>query len=217
MTGELCCRRRLPFQSRQSCINAGPTWRTGRPDRHRRVGKIRIVECPRSNEDQMRSCLGLAEERSAAIWAEPAVHPVLAIGHTREVAQPPYDLERCGAKAGTDCSAACAQILAIAAPAHPRSDRRFRALPANRSAKTPARDCHCTLQGRERGNAASHIVRLPLASCGCHLVAPQKLRRSKQPPGSVAPDSSIERTFQRLLRALCPPLMSNVRRQSPHV
>ena len=173
MTSQLCCRRRLPFQSRQSCIHASPSWRTGRPDRHHGVGKIRIVECPRSNEDQVRSCLGLAKKRSAAIWTEPAVHSVPTVGHTREVTQPPCDLERCGAKAGTDRSTACAQILAIAAPADPRGDWRFRALPANRTAKTPACDCHCALQAHGRVNAASRIVRLPLASC-CQLIAPRK-------------------------------------------
>lgn len=181
MTRELRCRGRLPFQSRQSCLNASPTWRTGRPDRHRRVGKIRIVEGPRSDEDQVRSCLGLAKERSAASWAEPAMHSIPTIGHTREIAQPPYDLERCGAKAGTNCSTACTQILAIAAPAHPRGDWRFRTLPANRTAKTPACDCHCVLQAHERGNASSHIVRLPLASSGCHLMTPRKLRGSRRP------------------------------------
>jgi hypothetical protein len=162
MTANLCCRRRLPFQTRQSCINASPTRGTGRPNRHRRVGKIRIVECPRSDEDQVRSCLGLAEERSAAIRAEPTVHSVPTIGHTREVTHPPLDLERSGAKAGANRSTACAQILAIAAPAHPGRDWRLCALPANRAAKTPACDCHCALQAQERGKAASHIVRLPL-------------------------------------------------------
>ena len=151
MTGQLCCGWRLLLHTRQGCINARPTRRTRRPDRHCRVGKIRIVECPGSNEDQVRSCLGLAKERSAAIWAEPAVHSIPAVRHTREVTRPSYDLERRGAKAGTDGSAACAQVLAIAAPAHPSCDWRFRAFPANRTAKTPACDYHSALQGQKRG------------------------------------------------------------------
>ena len=135
MAGQLCCGRWLLFHTRQSCINTSPTRRTGGPDRHCRVGKIWIVESPSPNEDQMRSCLSLAKERSAAIEAEPSVHSTATVRHTREVARLPYDLERCGAKASANRSAACTQVLAIAAPAHPRGDRRFRALPANRSRK----------------------------------------------------------------------------------
>jgi hypothetical protein len=50
--------------------------------------------------------------------------------------------------------------LAIAAPAHARGDWRFRALPANRAAKTPTCHCHCALQGQERGSTSRRIVRL---------------------------------------------------------
>jgi hypothetical protein len=87
-------------------------------------GKIWIIEGPNPNEDQMWSCLSLAKDRSTAIWAKPAVHSIAAVRHAREVARLPYDLERRGAKASTNRSAARAQVLAIAAPAHPRSDRR---------------------------------------------------------------------------------------------
>ena len=164
MTVQLCCRRRLCLHTWQRCINACPTRRTRRPDRHRRVDKIRIVECPGSNVDQVRSRLGLAKERSAAIRAEPAVHSVSTVRHTREVAHLPCDLERRGAKANANRSTARAQVLAIAAPAHTRGDWWFRALPAHCTAKTPASDCHCPLQNRERRNAGSHIVRWVHAS-----------------------------------------------------
>lgn len=160
MAGQLCCGRWLLFHPRQSCINTSPTRRTGGPDRHCRVGKIWIVESPNPNEDQMRSCLSLAKERSAAIGAEPAVHLIATVRHTREVARFPYDLERCDAKASANRSAACTQVLAIAAPAHPRGDRRLRALPANRTAKTPTCHCHCALQGQERGFTSPRIVSL---------------------------------------------------------
>ena len=166
----LCCRRRLLFGTRQSCIDTGPTRRTGGPDRHRRVGKIRIVEGPSPNEDQMRSCLGFTKERRTAIGAEPAVHSIATVGHTREVARFPCDLERCGAKASTNRSAACTQVLAIAAPAHARGDRRFRALPANRTAKTPAGHRHRALQDQERGLKSPRIVRL--SACSNRAIPP---------------------------------------------
>ncbi len=164
MAEQLCCGRWLPFHTRQSCINTSPTRRTGGPDRHCRVGKIWIVETPSPNEDQMRSCLSLAKERSAAIGAKPAMHSTATVRHTGEVARFPYDLERCGAKASANRSAACTQVLAIAAPAHPRGDWRFRALPANRTAKTPACHCHWALQGEERGLTSPRIVRWPACS-----------------------------------------------------
>jgi hypothetical protein len=170
MARQLCCRRCLLVRTRQICINTSPTRRTRGPDRHRRVGKIWIIESPSPNEDQMRSCLSLAKERSTASGAEPAVHPIATVGHAREVARFPYDLQRCGAKASANRSAACTQVLAIAAPAHPRGDWRFRALPANRTAKTPACQRHRDLQGQERGLTSPRIVRLP--ACSNPVVAP---------------------------------------------
>src|SRR5688572_20459360 len=148
MTRTLCRGRRLLFRTRQSWINASPTRCTGGPDRHRRVGEIWIVEGSSANKDQMRPCLGLAEERRAALGAEPAVHSIATVGHTREVARSPDDLERCRAKASANRSAACTPVLAIAAPAHARCDWRFHALPANRTTKTPACHGHRTLLGR---------------------------------------------------------------------
>jgi len=142
------CGRWLFFHSRQRGINASPTRRTGRPYGHCGIGKIRIVESPNPNEDQMRSCLGLAKKRSAANRAKSAVHSTATVGHAGEVARFPYDFERRRAKTSADRSAACAQILTIATPANPRGDRRFHALPANRTAKAPACHCHQTLQVR---------------------------------------------------------------------
>ena len=164
MARQLCCGRWLLFHARQSCINTCPTRCTGGPDRHCRFGKIGIVESPSPNEDQMRSCLSLAKERRAASRAEPAVHSTATVRQTQEVARFPIDLERCSAKASTNRSTACTQVLAIAAPAHPRGDRRFRALPANRTAKAPACHCHWALQGQERGFTSARIVRLPACS-----------------------------------------------------
>ena len=136
---------------RQSSVNASPLRRTRRPDSHRRGDEIGIVECPSSNVDQVRSCLCLAEERRAAFRAETAVHSISAVRHTREITRPPTDPERRGAKTDPNRSTASAQVLAIAAPAYPRSDWRFSALPANRTAKTPASNCHCSLQAEDSG------------------------------------------------------------------
>ena len=167
---QLSCGRWLLLHTWQSGVNTSPTWRTRCPDCHCRLGKIRIVERPGPNKDQMRSCLSLARERSAASGAEPAVHSIATVRHTRVVTRLPYDLERRGAKASAYRSATCAQVLAIAAPTHPRSDWRLRTLPANRAAKAPARHCHCALQHQKRVNAASQIVRLP--ACSNRAMAP---------------------------------------------
>jgi hypothetical protein len=157
-------RQWLPFHAGQSCINASPTWSAGCPDRHCRAGKIRIIKGPNPNEDQMRACLGLAKERRTATWAESAVHSTTAVGHAKEVTRRPGDLESLRTKASANRSAACAQILAIAAPAHARSNRRFSALPTNRPAKAPACHCHCALHGQALGNTVPQIVLLAVCS-----------------------------------------------------
>src|SRR6478609_6715168 len=154
-------------------------WRAGCPYRHCRAGKIGIIEGSNPNEDQMWSCLSLAKDRSTAIWAKPAVHSIAAVRHAREVARLSYNLERGGAKASTNGSASRAQVLAIAAPAHPRSDRRLSALPTNRTAKAPACHCHCALQRQNKGIAAPQVV---LWACRLtHKVtgAPQKCSPSR--------------------------------------
>jgi len=146
-------RRWLFFHAGQRSINASPMWRAGCPDSHCGPGKIRIVEGPNPNEDQMWSRLSLAKERSATIGAKSAVHTITTVCHTYEVARLPYDLERRGGKASANGSAAGAQVLAIAAPAYPRGDRRFRAFPADRAAQALTCQCHRALQGQRCGIA----------------------------------------------------------------
>ena len=149
-------RWRLSVHARQRCVNASPARRAGCPDRHRRAGKIRIIEGSDTNEDQMRSCLGLAEERRAAVRAKPAVHSIAAVCDAREVARLPCNLESRSAKAGANRSAACAQVLAVSAPAHARNDGRLHALPSNRTAQAPAGHCHRALQGQGRQCCGSY-------------------------------------------------------------
>src|SRR5438270_2355880 len=156
MTRRLRSGRRLLFHAGRGIINASPSWRARCPDGHRRLGELRIVERSYPNEDQVRSSLGLAKQGSATARAEAAVHPIAAVRHTRVVARRTRDLEGRCAKASANRSAACAQVLAIAAPARPRSDRRFSALPTNRTAKATACQCHVALQGQS--GAASEIV-----------------------------------------------------------
>jgi hypothetical protein len=156
MTRRLRRGRRLLFHARRGIINASPRWRARCPDGHRRLGELRIVERSNPNEDQMRSSLGLAKQGRATARAEAAVHPIAAVRHTRVVARRTRDLEGRCAKASANGSAACAQVLAIAAPARSRSDRRFSALPMNRTAKATACQCHVALQGQSA--AASEIV-----------------------------------------------------------
>ena len=72
-------RWRLLLDLRQRGIDAGPARRGRRPDRHRRLGEIRIVERADADEDQVRTRFGLAEERRSARWAESAPHRVAAV------------------------------------------------------------------------------------------------------------------------------------------
>lgn len=139
-------------------IDAGPRWRARCPDGHRGLRELRIVERSNPNEDQMRSSLGLAEQWSATARAEAAVHPIAAVRHTRVVARRARDLEGRGAKARAHRSAAGAQVLAVAAPAHARGDRGFIALPTNRTAKATACQCHVALQGRSRAGPQIGIL-----------------------------------------------------------
>jgi hypothetical protein len=161
----------LLFDTRQRSVHASPTRCAGCPNRHRRARKIRIIEGSNPNEDQMRSCLCLAKERRTAVRAKSAVHSVAAVCHAREVACLPYNLECRGAKASTNRSAACAQVLAVSAPAHARDDRRLRALPSNRAAKTSPGHCHRTLQGwatlrRDRTPLCHGSIQMEGRECG---------------------------------------------------
>ena len=167
----------MPFDSRQRFVNASPTRRAGCPDRHCRAGKIGIIEGPNPNEDQMWSCLSLAEERSAARCAEPAVHSIAAVRHARKVACLPDDLERLGAKTSTNGSAARAQVLAIAAPAHSRCDRRFSALPTNCTAKASSCHCHCALQGQAEHMVLPDICSIPVPPNHCMRPTPRPVAK----------------------------------------
>ena len=168
MARYLCSRRRLTLHTWQGIVNASPARRAGRPDRHRRPCQVRIVQGSTPYEDQMRSCLSLAKHRSSTAWAESAVHSVATVRRTRIVARRTYYAEGCRPKANANGSAASAQILAIAAPANPRRNRRLCALPANRTAKASACYRHFQLQGQSRGATAAQIV--PSAAIGhCRL------------------------------------------------
>ena len=144
LTRQLGRRRWLSFHARQRRVDASPARCARRPDRHCGAGTIRIVEGANPNEDQMRSCLGLTEQRGAANRTKATAHPVTAVREAREAARLPDDAEGLGSKARADCSAACAQVLAVAAPAHPRRDRRCRTVPTNSATKAAPCQCHCT-------------------------------------------------------------------------
>ena len=120
---------------RQLYVHASPVRRRRCPDRHRRIGEIRIVEGADADEDQMRARLGLAEERRPARRTESSVHLVATVRDTWIVAGLACHGERRGAEAGVDRSAAGADILAVPAPAHTRNNRGRRAFPANSPAE----------------------------------------------------------------------------------
>ena len=149
MAGKLRGRRGLLLDTWQFVVDAGPIRRTRCPDGHHRTCRIRIIKAPDPNEDQVRSRLRLAEQGCTAGRAKAPMHPVAAVRVAREVSRVSDNFEFRRAKAGSNRPTARPQVLASAAPANARSDRRFLALPTNRPAKAPASQCHCTLQSQE--------------------------------------------------------------------
>jgi len=150
MAGELRGRRRLLLRTRQFSVDASPARCTRRPNGHCGACTIRIVKASNPNEDQMRSRLRLAEQGSTARRAKSPMHPVATVGDAREVSRLPNNLECRRAKACSNRPTTRAQVLAIAAPANGRGDRRFLTLPTNRTAKAPAGQCHGILPRSRR-------------------------------------------------------------------
>ena len=168
--------RWLPLHLRQFWADASPARRTRRPDRHRRIREIRIVECADAHEDQMRPRFRLAEKRGPTRRTESPMHLVAAGRDAWIIAGIAMHHECRRAKAGVDRSAAGTDILAVPAPAHARDNRRCRALPTNCSTKASACDRHgCSRTGREpltadptseRTVQANHI---PRKECPCPI------------------------------------------------
>jgi hypothetical protein len=127
-------------------MDTGPAWRRRGPDRHRRIGKIWMVEGADTHKDQMGPRLCLTEERRPARWAKSPVHLVATVRDTWIVVGRAADDERRGTEAGVDRSAPGAEILAIPAPTNARDDRRRRTFPANRPTEASTRDRHIVLQ-----------------------------------------------------------------------
>lgn len=130
---------------RRLCVDAGPARRRRRPDRHRRGGKIRIVEGADTHKDQMRPYLCLTEKRRPACRAESPVHLIATVRDTWiVVGLAGHDECRC-TEAGVDRSASGTEILALPAPAYARDDRRRRAFPADFPTETSTCDRHSVL------------------------------------------------------------------------
>ena len=187
----LCSGRWLPFHARRGVINASPRRRTRCPDGHRGLRELRIVERSNPDEDQVRSSLSLAKQGSATARAEAAVHPIAAVRHTQVVARRTRDLEGRCAKASANRSAACAQVLTIAAPAHARRDWRSGALPN---------------EPHRKGNGLLVSCRSP----GSRVVPLSEILFSGV-FRTVPPNPSIERTSSGRLRLPAAASMSNVR------
>ena len=139
----------MPLHLRQRCVDLGPVGRGGRPDCHRRVSEIRIVEGTDSHEDQMRPRLGLAEERCPARRTESPVHLATTVRDASIVVCPSSHCEGGRAEAGVDRAAPRTDILALPAPAHASDNWRLRAFPADCPAKASSCDCHSVFQSKE--------------------------------------------------------------------
>lgn len=130
--------RRLLLDLGQLCIEASPSRRRRRPDRHRGCGEIRIVEGPDANEYEMGPRLRLAEQRRPARGAEASMHPVAAVREARIIPRLSAHRERLGAETRVYRAAAGADILAVPAPTYARDYWRCRASPFNRTTQAAA-------------------------------------------------------------------------------
>ena len=90
------------------------------------VAEIRIVERARAHEDDGRPLLRLAEYVRAASRAEAPVHGRAAVGFADVVGERARDGDVLGAEGGADAASSAAEILADAAPAIARAERRIR-------------------------------------------------------------------------------------------
>jgi hypothetical protein len=100
------------------------------------LGDLRVIERASAYEYEMRPRFRAAEHGRAASRAKHSMHDVAALGDIRIVAGYAVDDEILGLEAGIDRAAPGAQILAQAAPANARNDRRICALETYRAAQT---------------------------------------------------------------------------------
>jgi len=145
------CGRGLAFNTRKRTVEACPIRCACCPNGERRPREIGVVKCSDSYEYQVRPGVSLTEERRAACAAEPPAHPVSAIGNAEVVGGISGAGKARRAEARVHRSITCAKILAVAAPAQSRDDRRLCACPANRAAKASTRYRH-RLVGPPRGS-----------------------------------------------------------------
>ena len=187
MAGELSGRWGLLLNARQRRVDAGPLRRARRPNGHCGLCAIRIVKASNPNEYQMRACLSLAKQRRTARRAESSMHAVAAVCRAREGTRLTCNLERRCAKASPHRSASCPKVLAVAAPANARSNRRLLTLPTNCTAKTSASHRHSALQGQVRRHC-----RIADRTLGGQLLL------------AVPPNPSLHPKFNSWLRQLLP-------------
>jgi len=140
----LSCRRRLTRKALQTQVNACPSWRLCGPNSCRGLRDLRIVQRPSSDEDDMRAGFGFAEKLGTANTTEPPMHLIAAIGNALKIGEIALHRHRLLWKAGIDCPATRAEVLAKSAPAHARNDGRRGHFIANSLAQTPACDQHET-------------------------------------------------------------------------
>jgi len=166
--------RRLFFHLRQRCVDLGPVGRGRRPDCHRRLSEIRIVERADSHEDQMRPRLGLAEERCSARRAESPLHLVATVRDASIAVRLSGHREGGSAEASVDRAAARTEILALPAPADACDNWRLRAFPADCPAETSSCDRHNAFQSKE----AELLIANPTSASQAAQITQGSSRRS---------------------------------------
>ena len=99
----LGCRRRLTRKVLQTQVDACPSWRLCGPNSCRGLRDLRIVQCPSSDEDEMRAGFGFAEELGTANTTEPPMHLIAAIGNALKIGEIALHSHRLLWKTGIDC------------------------------------------------------------------------------------------------------------------
>ena len=172
---------------RRLCVDACPARRRRRPDRHRGIDEIWMVEAADADEDQMRPRLRLAEERSPARGAESPMHLVAAVRDTRIVARLAGHCERRCTKTGVDRPTPGADVLTVPAPANTGDNRRRRAFPADFPTETST--CH-------RHSLLHSTTAKP-------LIADATLKAASPANHAFSPRLHAHSTLERPLSAIC--------------
>jgi len=134
--------RRLTLDLRDARIDASPARCLRGPNRHRRLGYLRVIKRAAADEHEVGPRFCFAEHRRPARRTERAVHHTSAVCNAAIVAEFAFDRNCTLAKAGVHRPASRAQVLAETTPADASNDRSCADPIAHRLAQASTGDHH---------------------------------------------------------------------------